>query len=167
MKLCRPNLILAIILTGMTPAHALPRLAVLDFELNDITSLPNTPAEKQRTSNIKPLLEHALAQSKNYEIVLIPLEEQAKANASFAYLWHFPDQAVQLAQKYGADWLLIGQHSKPSHLFSYLMGKLIEVKSQTLMENYAIEMKGTHPLVLQRSIENLAEKIEASTLSGH
>jgi len=42
-------------------ANAAARIAVLDFELNDITSLPNTPAERQRTASMAPLLTKALA----------------------------------------------------------------------------------------------------------
>ncbi len=40
-------------------ANAATRIAVLDFELNDITSLPNTPAERQRTASMAPLLTKA------------------------------------------------------------------------------------------------------------
>lgn len=37
--------------------HAGTRIAVLDFELNDITSLPNTQEERVRTASIKPMVE--------------------------------------------------------------------------------------------------------------
>lgn len=42
------------------PVTANSQISILDFELNDITSLPNTKEELKRTSTIKPLLEESL-----------------------------------------------------------------------------------------------------------
>ena len=38
-----------------------PTLAVLSFELKDMTPLPDTPEEVQRTASIAPLLREVLA----------------------------------------------------------------------------------------------------------
>jgi len=53
------------LVVGMSAAevNAAPRIAVLDFELNDITSLPNTSTEISRTSSMAPLLMAALSRS--------------------------------------------------------------------------------------------------------
>jgi hypothetical protein len=73
---------LAIVLLLSGNADAATRIAILDFELNDITSLPNTPQEQLRTASIRPLLEQAIEQTGDYEIVHIKPEEQLTANSS-------------------------------------------------------------------------------------
>jgi len=52
------------------------RIAVLDFELNDLTELPNIPAELVRTASFKPLLEKDLKRIGDYEIVSISPQAQ-------------------------------------------------------------------------------------------
>jgi hypothetical protein len=143
-------------------AHASVRIAVLNFELNDITSMPDTPDELVRTATFKPLLEQAISQAGDYEIIHINIDEQAAANAGFGYLFKFHDDAAALARQWNADWVVVGQHSKPSFLFSYLMAYLINVKKPNLLERYDIELKGTHEKVTRRGIDALAKKIHAA-----
>jgi hypothetical protein len=154
--------LLSVCLMTSPIGRAAERIAVLNFELNDITSLPNTPEEQRRTASIQPLLEQALDRTGNYEMVQIDAAEQAAANSSFGYLHRFPALAAKLGGQFGADWVIVGQHSKPSFLFSYLMANLVHVKTQSLVASYAIELKGSHEKVMQRSIGSLARKIHAS-----
>lgn len=145
----------------LSNANAAQRIAVLNFELNDITSLPNTPQEQLRTASMQPLLEHAIGQSGDFEIIHIKTEDQIAANSSFGYLFRFNDLAAKLGEQYGADWIVVSQHSKPSFLFSYLMAHVINVKTQTLAVRYDIELKGNHEKVTQRAVRSLANKIHA------
>lgn len=138
------------------------RIAVLDFELNDITSLPNVPQEIKRTASIQNLLEQAIRKTGNYEIVHINLENQTAANSGLGYLFRFEDVAAKLGEQVGADWVVVGQHSKPSFLFSYLMAHLINVKMQKLTASYDIEIKGNHEKVTERGVNSLAKKINES-----
>lgn len=108
---------LAIGLILLTNADAAQRIAVLDFELNDMTSLPNTAEEQLRTASIRPLLEQALGQTGDYEIIHIDAAAQAAANSSFGYLFRFNDLAAKLGKQFGADWIIVSQHSKPSFYF--------------------------------------------------
>jgi hypothetical protein len=142
-------------------ADAAPRIAILNFELNDVTYLPNTPQEKLRTASIQPLLEQAISQSGDFEIIHIKTEDQIAANSSFGYLFRFNDLAAKLGKQYGADWIIVSQHGKPSFLFSYLIAKVINVKTQTLAARYEIELKGNHEKVMQRGVMALANKIHA------
>jgi hypothetical protein len=153
--------ILAMTLLLFSNAGAAPRIAILNFELNDITSLPNTPQEKLRTASMQPLLEQAISQSGDFEIIHIKTEDQIAANSSFGYLFRFNDLAAKLGEQYGADWIVVSQHSKPSFLFSYLMAHVINIKTQTLVASYDIELKGNHEKVTQRGVSSLAKKIHA------
>ncbi|OAH98494.1 hypothetical protein A1353_02360 [Methylomonas methanica] len=145
-----------------TVANAAPQIAVLDFELNDITSLPNTPAEITRTSSMAPLLIEALSRSGTYQIAFVDAATQKAANASFGYLFRFHDLAADLGRRQGADWVLVSQHSKPSFLFSYLWVYLIDVKKRAAVARYDIELKGSHQKVTQHGIDTLAGKIRAT-----
>ncbi|WP_238527343.1 DUF2380 domain-containing protein [Methylomonas methanica] len=142
-------------------AAAKPRIAVLEVELNDATLQANTPAEQQRTASMRRLLERALAQSGQYEMIAIDVADQAAANAGFGYLFAHDDAAAELGRQFGADWVLVGQHGKPSFLYSHLKIHVIQVKSRTLAARYSIELKGNNSIVTQRSVNKLAAKIQA------
>lgn len=146
--------------------HALakPSIAVLDFELRDLTLLPGIPEEKQRTASVKPMLETELKKS-GYEIISIPLAAQAEATSGFGYLFDHHDLAAQLGQRYHADYVLVGRLHKPSFLFVYLMGHLIDVKKQVLIADYLSEVKGGDKKLTGKGVEDLAVKIN-TTLNG-
>lgn len=154
-------IVLWLILLSSHSSYAAQRIVILNFELNDITSLPNTLAEQQRTASMAPLLINALSQTGEYEIVAIDAEVQKSANAGFGYLFRFHDAAAQLGQQLGVDWIIVSQHSKPSFLYSYLIAHLIRVKTQTLVKRYDIELKGNHATVTEHGINRLANKISA------
>lgn len=146
-----------ILLSGS--GHAAQRIAILNFELNDITSLPNTPAELQRTASMAPLLIQALNQAGDYEVITIDADTQISANVGFGYLFRFNDVAAQLGERLGADWIVVSQHSKPCFLESYLITHLIRVKNQTFTARYDIALKGSHDKVTLRGIKRLADNI--------
>jgi len=143
----------------LSNADAAQRIAILNFELNDITSLPNTPQEQLRTASMQPLLEQAISQTSDVEVIHINTEAQLAANSSFGYLFRFNDLAAKLGEQFGADWVVVSHHSKPSFLFSYLMAHVINVKTQTLAASYDIELKGNNEKVTQRGVKSLANKI--------
>ena len=157
---------LFVILTGTcTNVNAEIRIAILDFELNDLTSLPNTRAELIRTSSIKPLLEQAISQEAGYEIIRINSEEQKFANAGFGYLFRFHDEAAKLGKKYGADWIIVGQHSKPSFLESSLIVDVINIETASRVAELIVDLKGNHEKVTERAVKALAGKIR-NTISA-
>jgi hypothetical protein len=162
------NLTLLACLAFSYPVHASSLIAILNFELIDITSLPNTPEELARTASMKPLLEQAIKGLGDYEIIQIDVNEQNAANAGSGYLFNFNEVAAKLGKQNGADWVVVGRHSKGSFLYSYLMAHLINVRTQDLAANYSVELKGTHQKVTQRGIEALAKKLTAriKRLSG-
>lgn len=164
MKRIITTAILWLMLLSSDYGYAKQRIAIVNFELNDITSLPYTQAELRRTASMAPMLSALLSQTNDYEIVPIDGLSQQSANAGFGYLFRFHDLAALLGQQYAADWIIVSQHSKPSFLFSYVISDLIEVKSQKLIARYDIELKGNHEKVTQHSIARLAEKIQASLL---
>jgi Protein of unknown function (DUF2380) len=143
---------------------AQPRVAVLDFELKDLTLKPGVPQEIERTASVKPMLEEELQKS-GYEIVTIPMDAQLQATSGVGYLFDHHDIAAQLAQKYDADYVIVGRLHKPSFLFVYLMAHLVDVKQQLLIADYLSEVKGGEKKLTRKGVESLVVKIN-DTLSG-
>ncbi len=139
--------------------NAATRVAILNFELMDMTLLPNIPTEITRTASMKPLLEKAIKNIGDYEIIQINTNEIAHANAGISYLYKHHDIAASLGKQSGIDWVIVAQHSKPSFLYSYIKAKLIDVKTSNLLAQFYIELKGTHRKVTEHGIKSLAKKI--------
>jgi len=157
------NTLLALVLICATSTGvAAPRIAVMDFELNDITSLPNTPEELRRTSTMAPMLIEVLNRNGQYQTSMIPKQVQKTANGGFGYLFQHLEEAATLGQTQGDDWIIVSQHSKPSFLFSYLWVYLIKVTPPAMVIRFDIELKGSHEKVTEHAIASLANKIQAA-----
>ena len=158
--ICRSYLFSLIILSCMSfNLSAETKIAILEFELKDMTLAPRIPAELKRTASIKTLLEGEL-QSADYTIISIDLESQKAADSGVGYLFDHHDVAAKLGQQFGADYVLVGRLHKPSFLFSYLMGHLIRVSDARLIGNYISEAKGPNIKLTIKTVESLAVKID-------
>ncbi len=135
------------------------KIAVLEFELKDMTLAPRIPAEIKRTASIKPLLETEL-KSAGYTIIDIDLESQKHADSGVGYLFDHDDVAAKLGKQFGADYVLVGRLHKPSFLFAYLMGHLIRVRDAKLIGNYISEAKGPNIKLTIKTVESLTVKID-------
>jgi hypothetical protein len=135
------------------------KIAILDFELKDLTMAPRIPAEIKRTASIKPLLEAELRKA-DYVIISIDTKSQNIADRSVGYLFDHNDVAANLGKQFGADYVLVGRLHKPSFLFAYLMGHLIRVSDAKLIGNYVSETKGQGQKLTVRAVESLAVKID-------
>ncbi len=144
---------------SFTPANAESSIAILDFELNDMTLKPKTSAEISRTASIRPLLEKEL-KGAGYRIVPIDMAEQDKANSGFGYLFDHDDVAAKLGKTVAVEYILVGRLHKPSFLFAYIMGHLIRVKDGRLIGNYISETKGGDIKLTLKGVESLASKID-------
>lgn len=153
------GLALLLFISGISAAET--RIAVLDFELKDLTLAPNIPAEIARTANIKPLLEEEF-KAAGYRIVQIAPDELKKAAAGPGYLFDHHDIAAALGKTADADYVVVGRLHKPSYLFVYLMAHLVDVKREKLMGDYLSEVKGGEKKLTQKGVESLAEKIKTT-----
>ncbi|TAN65352.1 MAG: DUF2380 domain-containing protein [Methylobacter sp.] len=150
---------LLLIALSITPVSAKTSIAILDFELNDLTLKPKTATEINRTASIKPMLEKEL-KGVGYNIISIDLAAQNIANSGFGYLFDHDDVAAELGKTAGADYVLVGRLHKPSFLFAYIMGHLIRVKDGQLIGNYISETKGGDEKLTLKGVESLADKID-------
>lgn len=141
--------------------RAQTKIAVLDFELKDLTMKPGIPAEIARTAAVKPMLESELKKS-GYQIVAIPSDSQQQATVGIGYLFDHHDSAAQLAKKFGADYIIVGRLHKPSFLFIYLMAHVVQVSNGHLVADLLTEVKGGEAKLTLKGVEDLAVKINAN-----
>lgn len=151
------SLILLCLANSVTLAET--RIAILEFELLDLTLAPRIPSEIKRTASIKPLLEAELKKA-DYTIVSIDHTSQEVENAGIGYLFDHHDVAAKLGKQFNADYVLVGRLHKPSFLFAYLMGHLIRVDDAKLIGNYISEAKGPNKKLTVKTVESLAVKID-------
>jgi len=142
------------------PAFAGTRIAVLDFELNDLTLIPRTPEELERTASVAPLLREALTEKGGYELVAIDAATQNEAGGSFGYLFDHPHVAAELGRRFGVDWVAVGRVHKPSFLFAYLKVHLVNVKAERIVGDYVVEVKGYLKKLTERGTASLANQID-------
>lgn len=152
--------LLLLFVLPIAPLHAETRIAILDFELNDLTMKPRIPEEIARTASIKPLLEKEL-QSADYQIIAVSPAAQLQASSGFGYVFDHNEVAAELGKTVGADYVLVGRLHKPSFLFAYLMGHLVRVKDGQLIGNYISESKGGDKKLTLKAVESLTVKIDA------
>ncbi|MEI6707643.1 MAG: DUF2380 domain-containing protein [Methylococcales bacterium] len=134
-------------------------IAILDFELSDVTMAPRIPAEIERTASIKAMLEGELKRA-GYKIIAIDLKQQHEANSGFGYLFEHNDVAAELGKKAEADYVLVGRLHKPSFLFAYLMGHLVKTDNGGLIENYVVETKGGDKKLTLKAVETFASNMD-------
>lgn len=157
-----------LLLLGAGPGSgAEARLAVLDFELNDLTPMPNGAEEQARTATVRPLLEKAIAET-SPEVRMVAIDPQAvrEADAGIGYLFEHNEVAARLGAEHGADWILVGRLTKPSFLFAYLMARLVDTRSGEIAEDIVVEVKGQQQLVTRKGVERLAEKLAPRLAAG-
>ena len=135
------------------------RIAILEFELKDLTLAPRIPSEIDRTASIKPLLERELKRA-GYVIVNIGHKRQTDSNAGEGYLFDHHDVVAKLGKEFNVDYVLVGRLHKPSFLFAYLMGHLVRVSDAKLIGNYISEAKGPNKKLTIKTVESLTVKID-------
>jgi hypothetical protein len=172
MSLFRSAAIVAVLLflsssrAGVAVAADEVRIAVLAFELNDLTLDPNTPQEIERTAAVAPLLREALAARAGYHVVEVDARDADSANAGTGYLFEHHDSAGQLARAAGADWVVVGRVHKPSALFAYFRAHLVDAASGQLAGDLVVEVKGPQRELTARGVERLADQIAEIVARG-
>jgi hypothetical protein len=103
------------------------KIIVLDFQLHDLTDLPNAPAELKRIAFLSSSFKEKLAEK---GLQLVPASEKLQAELTennAAYLFDHPQLAAQLAKDSGADYLVLGLALKPTYLFVYPRIKVVDL----------------------------------------
>ncbi len=167
-------LLLLSLLTLATPAaFAEPpaKVMVLDFQLNDLTDLPNAPEELARVEYLSATFKQKLVDN---GVELVPVNDKLKAELaaySATYLFDRVNHAAQLAEGSGADYLIIAVAMKPTYLFVYPRIRMVDIKTQQgVLSTYAqLESSWSDKNTTANTGERLANKVSEKLreLMGH
>lgn len=141
-------------------------IAVLDFELKDLTLDPNNTEERARTASIQAMLQELLA-SPRHRIVAVDPAAQREADKGTGYLFDHADMAAALGRAAGADWVIVGRVHKASFLFVYLIAHVVNARTGEQAADLVVEVKGPQKELTRRGVERLAQQIAvAIEISG-
>lgn len=119
----------ALLLAGAGQALAAPRLLVLDFEILDTSNEPvdHSAEHERRLIAVRDHIADALARRGLYEIAdRAPINAEVKEIRAQTYLRSCNGCEIELAQRAGADFVMLGKFNK----ISTLVGSMdIEIKN--------------------------------------
>lgn len=140
------SLFCAIFFTDLThaveavPEPALPNIMVVDFDLRDVSGLPDAPQEIERTALIDSVIKQTLTEQ-GY-VLLKPCAELLQASKqAIGYLFDRPALAAKLGGECGANYVLMGQTWKPSYLFAFPRVKLLDTRPGLRPEQQLLLLK--------------------------
>ncbi|MFL6577689.1 MAG: DUF2380 domain-containing protein [Povalibacter sp.] len=154
------SVIATLFIVGSAQADPHDRIAVLEFELNDLTLDPRNTAELERTASIRPMLEKVLTQA-NYTIASVDTTAQDDADKGVGYLFDHADAAATLGHSAGADWVVVGRVHKASFLFVYFKVHVVKVATAEQIADLVVEVKGPQKALTAQGVESLANQIAA------
>jgi hypothetical protein len=134
---------------ALSTSPALPKIMVLDFDLRDVSALPDAPQEIERTALIDSVIKQTLTEH-GYTLLKPCAELLQASKQAIGYLFDRPTLAARLGGEGGADYVLMGQAWKPSYLFTFPRVKLLDTRQG---------LKPEQQLLLLKTVQ-----LEASTL---
>jgi TolB-like protein len=152
---------LTLLLTFPLVASA-TNIAVLEFELNDLTLNPNLVEEAERTATLRPLLVEQLSDHHGITVIANPPSARVEANKGQGYLFDRPALVAKIGREIGVDWIVSGRLHKASFLFVYLKAQLINTQTDQVAADFVVEIKGPQKKLTKKGIESLARQINAA-----
>jgi hypothetical protein len=151
----------SILSSPVNASEPLPKVMVLDFQLNDMTGLPNAPEEMQRINILSTTHKQKLAE---HGLEIVPVSDQLKTaikDQSATYLFDNVETAAELAKDSGAEYLLICVALKPTYLFVYPRILLVDIKTKkvVLAKAAQLESSWSDENTTVRTAEKLAEMV--------
>lgn len=139
------------------------KVMVLDFQLNDLTDLPNAPEELARIAYLSSTFKQKLAEN---GVEIVPVNDRLKTELSANSATYFFDRtalAAKLAEDSGADYLVIGVALKPTYLFVYPRILMVDIKTQQVVYASYVQLESSwsDKNTTAHSAEMLAKKISA------
>jgi len=154
------SVIVLLFIAGSAQADPHERIAVLEFELNDLTLDPRNTAELERTASIGPMLEKALTEA-NYTMMPVDPSAQGDADKGVGYLFDHADAAATLGRSVNANWVIVGRVHKASFLFVYFKVHVVKVATAEQIADLIVEVKGPQNALTAQGVQSLAKQIAA------
>jgi len=151
----------------INPVWADSSIAVTDFELLNLTLKLTDPqkvadidAQDQKNMDmINTLLKSGLNNMDGFTMIAISNETRDDADKSIGYLFDCASCSAELGRNNDADYIIIGRLHKPTYLFSYLIARVFDTKTNKLVKEYRSEVKGTPNKSIPGAVGLLLHKI--------
>lgn len=136
-----------------------PDIAVLEFELKDLTLYPAVEAEAERVASLRPLLVTSLTEMHQLNVVDVAEAAKDESSKGAGYIFDRPKVAARLARAANAPWVVSGRLHKASHLFVYLKAQLVNAKNGAIAADFVVEIKGPQKKLTSKGVDALAQQI--------
>lgn len=152
---------------SISPVWASTSIAVTDFELLNLSLKLTDPkkvaeidAQDQKNMQmINELLKNGLSNMDGFTVIAISDDARADADKSVGYLFDCASCSAELGRNNNADYIIIGRLHKPTYLFSYLIARIFDSKTNKLVKEYRSEVKGAPNKAIPGAVGNLLHKI--------
>lgn len=134
-------------------------VAVLEFDLKDLTLNPNIKEEQARTATLRNLVVEQLVTTHKHNLIENSARAAIEADKGQGYLFDRPALAAKLGKEVGADWIVTGRLHKASFLFVYLKAQLINTDSGKIASDFVVEIKGQQKKLTIKGVESLSLQI--------
>ena len=118
---------IALLLFASLNAQAQTTIMTVDFELRDVSPLPNVTQEVERTALVNAVIKQTLTEN-GYTLLPACKALKLAAEQGNSYLYDRPEIAGQLGGDCGADYVLLGQTWKPSFLFVFPQVQVVDTR---------------------------------------
>jgi len=113
------------------------KIMVVEFELRDVSPLPNVAQEVERTALIDSVIKKTLAEN-GYEIMPACDALKKVYAQGNGYLYDRPEIAGKIGNECGADYVFMGQTWKPSFLFVFPQVQIVDTRKNLTREQLVV-----------------------------
>ena len=137
-------LISGLLLTGLSfgaelqvVSPAIKKIMMVDFELRDVSPIPNVTQEVERTALIDSVIRKTLS-ANGYQLIPACDELKKASEQGNSYLYDRPEVAGEIGGRCGADYVLMGQTWKPSFLFVFPQVQVVDARKNLTREQLVV-----------------------------
>ena len=116
---------------------AMKKIMVVDFELRDVSPIPNVTQEVERTALIDSVIRKTLS-ANGYQLIPACNELKKASEQGNSYLYDRPEVAGEIGGRCGADFVLMGQTWKPSFLFVFPQVQVVDARKNLTREQLVV-----------------------------
>lgn len=124
-------------LTHASDAPVLKKIMAVEFELRDVSPIPNVAQEVERTALIDSVIKKTLAEN-SYEIMPVCDALKKVYAQGNGYLYDRPEIAGKIGGECGADYVFMGQTWKPSFLFVFPQVPIVDTRKNLTREQLVV-----------------------------
>ncbi len=149
------------------------KIAVPDFELLNLTIQLSdqqkiaaiNAKDQQKLRDIEHFLRKALDDKAEFSVITISAADKDAADKGIGYLFDCAQCAAELGKSHNADYIVIGRLHKPTYLFSYIIVRIFDTRTNKLVKEFRSEIKGDSSKNIPSAIDNIIAKIDKLSLN--